>query len=214
MRTPNKRQTNYSKRMLKLASQDDEDHKKVFHCIKLMEEITAENPFISSPALRAETIKRAMEYGMTDMEADRMYRAGSQVVVPFLKSGEKILRSDALLDALVAKAQNHLMEDVYDRNGAVVGEKFSANVMNAITKALGVKLQTLTKVQGNLISAQKESGDIKDDKEFKISEADKEQLERFVGGELMENPEIVEMLIRQSDDKDVIDIKAFHENAE
>lgn len=214
MRTPNKRQVNYSKRMLKLASQDDEDHQKVFLTIKLMEEETAKNPFIDSASLRSATIKRAIEEGMDDMEADRMYRAASQVVVPFLKSGEKILRSDALLDGLVKKAEAHLMEDVYDKDGNVVGERFSHNVMNAITKALSVKLQTLTKIQSNLISAQKESHDVKDDKDFKISEADKAQLERFIGGELIENPEIVEMLISQSDNKDIIEIKHFHESAE
>ena len=179
-----------------------------------MEQVTAENPFISAPDLKAETVRRAIEAGINDMEAERIYRAASQVVVPFMKSGEIKLRADALIDGLVKQASNHMMEDVYDRNGFVIGQKFSSNNMNAITKALNVKLQTLTKIQSNLILAQKETADIKDTKDFRISDADKDQLERFVGGEFIDNPEIVEMLISQSDNKEFINIKGFYENEE
>ena len=214
MRTPNKRQINHSKRILKLAASDDDDQRKVWQSIEIMEQVTAENPFISAPDLKAETVRRAIEAGINDMEAERIYRAASQVVVPFMKSGEIKLRADALIDGLVKQASNHMMEDVYDRNGFVIGQKFSSNNMNAITKALNVKLQTLTKIQSNLILAQKETADIKDTKDFRISDADKDQLERFVGGEFIDNPEIVEMLISQSDNKEFINIKGFYENEE
>lgn len=213
MRVP-ARANKYSKRITKLASSNNEDQVKLWRVIEIMESVTAKDCFVSSLNLKKQTMAIAIREGMGDLEADRLYRAASQVVMPFLKGGEKILRTDALIDGMIKEAKDNLYEAVYNDKGEEVGRRFSANNMNAITKAVSLQLQTLTKVQSNLIAAQKEAKGGVDEKDFDISEADKEQLERYVKGELMDNPEIVEMLIAQIEQKDIIEIKNFDESIE
>jgi hypothetical protein len=176
-----------------------------------MEANTEDNPLITQKQLRNKTIQDAIDNGMDPMMAERYYRAASQVIIPFMNSGEKLLRADALIDGLIAQANKNLIVDVYGKDGQVVGTKFSADNMNAIVKALHVKLQTLTKVQHNLILAQKESQQTKEAKDFELSHADTEQLERFVTGEIKDHPELIEKIFNKVTDKIPMELKGFHE---
>lgn len=212
MSTPkNPRSNTYSKKILKLAAQDASDQEQVWLVVRLMEANTEQNPLISQRDLRNKTIQDAIDNGMDPMMAERYYRAASQVIIPFMNSGEKLLRADALIDGLVAQANKHLIVDVYGKDGQIVGTKFSADNMNAIIKALNVKLQTLTKVQHNLILAQKESQQAKEAKDFELSHADTEQLERFVTGEIKDHPELIDKIFNKVTDKVPMELKGFHE---
>ena len=207
----NIRSNTYSKKILKLAADSNSDQEQIWLIVRLMEANTEDNPLITQKQLRNKTIQDAIDNGMDPMMAERYYRAASQVIIPFMNSGEKLLRADALIDGLIAEANKNLIVDVYDKDGQVVGTKFSADNMNAIVKALHVKLQTLTKVQHNLILAQKESQQTKEAKDFELSHADTEQLERFVTGEIKDHPELIEKIFNKVTDKIPMELKGFHE---
>jgi hypothetical protein len=72
-------------------------------------------------------------------------------------------------------------------------------------------MNTLVKVQANLISAQRESNNQQEQKDFNLQNAEIEQLERFVSGEIKDHPELIEKLLSKIDSKDNIEINSFHE---
>jgi hypothetical protein len=210
MRIP-KRSNKYSNKILKIANQSPDEQENVWLIVRLMETITSENPFIKPAELKKKVIKSATDNGLDSMLAERYYRSAQQIVVPFMNSGEKILRTDALIDALILQAKDNLYETVYSKEGEAVGEKFSTSVMDSIIKAASLKMNTLVKVQANLISAQRESNNQQEQKDFNLQNAEIEQLERFVSGEIKDHPELIEKLLSKIDSKDNIEINSFHE---
>ena len=206
-----KRSNKYSNKILKMANQSPDEQENVWLIVRLMETITSENPFIKPAELKKKVIKSATDNGLDSMLAERYYRSAQQIVVPFMNSGEKILRTDALIDALILQAKDNLYETVYSKEGDAVGEKFSTSVMDSIIKAASLKMNTLVKVQANLISAQRESNNQQEQKDFNLQNAEIEQLERFVSGEIKDHPELIEKLLSKIDSKDNIEINSFHE---
>jgi hypothetical protein len=206
-----KRSNKYSNKILKIANQSPDEQENVWLIVRLMETITSENPFIKPAELKKKVIKSATDNGLDSMLAERYYRSAQQIVVPFMNSGEKILRTDALIDALILQAKDNLYETVYSKEGEAVGEKFSTSVMDSIIKAASLKMNTLVKVQANLISAQRESNNQQEQKDFNLQNAEIEQLERFVSGEIKDHPELIEKLLSKIDSKDNIEINSFHE---
>ena len=206
-----KRSNKYSNKILKIANQSPDEQENVWLIVRLMETITSENPFIKPAELKKKVIKSATDNGLDSMLAERYYRSAQQIVVPFMNSGEKILRTDALIDALILQAKDNLYETVYSKEGEAVGEKFSTSVMDSIIKAASLKMNTLVKVQANLISAQRESNNQQEQKDFNLQNAEIEQLERFVSGEIKDHPELIEKLLSKIDSNDNIEINSFHE---
>ena len=206
-----KRSNKYSNKILKIANQSPDEQENVWLIVRLMETITSENPFIKPAELKKKVIKSATDNGLDSMLAERYYRSAQQIVVPFMNSGEKILRTDALIDALILQAKDNLYETVYSKEGYALGEKFSTSVMDSIIKAASLKMNTLVKVQANLISAQRESNNQQEQKDFNLQNAEIEQLERFVSGEIKDHPELIEKLLSKIDSKDNIEINSFHE---
>ena len=206
-----KRSNKYSNKILKIANQSPDEQENVWLIVRLMETITSENPFIKPAELKKKVIKSATDNGLDSMLAERYYRSAQQIVVPFMNSGEKILRTDALIDALILQAKDNLYETVYSKEGDAVGEKFSTSVMDSIIKAASLKMNTLVKVQANLISAQRENNNQQEQKDFNLQNAEIEQLERFVSGEIKDHPELIEKLLSKIDSNDNIEINSFHE---
>jgi hypothetical protein len=206
-----KRSNKYSNKILKMANQSPDEQENVWLIVRLMETITSENPFIKPAELKKKVIKSATDNGLDSMLAERYYRSAQQNVVPFMNSGEKMLRTDALIDALILQAKDNLYETVYSKEGDALGEKFSTSVMDSIIKAASLKMNTLVKVQANLISAQRESNNQQEQKDFNLQNAEIEQLERFVSGEIKDHPELIEKLLSKIDSKDNIEINSFHE---
>jgi hypothetical protein len=206
-----KRSNKYSNKILKMANQSPDEQENVWLIVRLMETITSENPFIKPAELKKKVIKSATDNGLDSMLAERYYRSAQQIVVPFMNSGEKMLRTDALIDALILQAKDNLYETVYSKEGDALGEKFSTSVMDSIIKAASLKMNTLVKVQANLISAQRESNNQQEQKDFNLQNAEIEQLERFVSGEIKDHPELIEKLLSKIDSKDNIEINSFHE---
>ncbi len=194
-----------------MANQSPDEQENVWLIVRLMETITSENPFIKPAELKKKVIKSATDNGLDSMLAERYYRSAQQIVVPFMNSGEKMLRTDALIDALILQAKDNLYETVYSKEGDALGEKFSTSVMDSIIKAASLKMNTLVKVQANLISAQRESNNQQEQKDFNLQNAEIEQLERFVSGEIKDHPELIEKLLSKIDSKDNIEINSFHE---
>jgi len=194
-----------------MANQSPDEQENVWLIVRLMETITSENPFIKPAELKKKVISASTDNGLDSMLAERYYRSAQQIVVPFMNSGEKMLRTDALIDALILQAKDNLYETVYSKEGDAVGEKFSTSVMDSIIKAASLKMNTLVKVQANLISAQRESNNQQEQKDFNLQNAEIEQLERFVSGEIKDHPELIEKLLSKIDSKDSIEINSFHE---
>jgi hypothetical protein len=206
-----KRSNKYSNKILKMANQSPDEQENVWLIVRLMETITSENPFIKPAELKKKVISASTDNGLDSMLAERYYRSAQQIVVPFMNSGEKMLRTDALIDALILQAKDNLYETVYSKEGNALGEKFSTSVMDSIIKAASLKMNTLVKVQANLISAQRESNNQQEQKDFNLQNAEIEQLERFVSGEIKDHPELIEKLLSKIDSKDNIEINSFHE---
>jgi hypothetical protein len=206
-----KRSNKYSNKILKMANQSPDEQENVWLIVRLMETITSENPFIKPVELKKKVISASTDNGLDSMLAERYYRSAQQIVVPFMNSGEKMLRTDALIDALILQAKDNLYETVYSKEGNALGEKFSTSVMDSIIKAASLKMNTLVKVQANLISAQRENNNQQEQKDFNLQNAEIEQLERFVSGEIKDHPELIEKLLSKIDSKDNIEINSFHE---
>jgi hypothetical protein len=206
-----KRSNKYSNKILKMANQSPDEQENVWLIVRLMETITSKNPFIKPAELKKKVISASTDNGLDSMLAERYYRSAQQIVVPFMNSGEKMLRTDALIDALILQAKDNLYETVYSKEGDALGEKFSTSVMDSIIKAASLKMNTLVKVQANLISAQRESNNQQEQKDFNLQNAEIEQLERFVSGEIKDHPELIEKLLSKIDSKDNIEINSFHE---
>ncbi len=194
-----------------MANQSPDEQENVWLIVRLMETITSKNPFIKPAELKKKVISASTDNGLDSMLAERYYRSAQQIVVPFMNSGEKMLRTDALIDALILQAKDNLYETVYSKEGDALGEKFSTSVMDSIIKAASLKMNTLVKVQANLISAQRESNNQQEQKDFNLQNAEIEQLERFVSGEIKDHPELIEKLLSKIDSKDNIEINSFHE---
>ncbi len=79
-----------------MANQSPDEQENVWLIVRLMETITSENPFIKPAELKKKVIKSATDNGLDSMLAERYYRSAQQIVVPFMNSGEKMLRTDAL----------------------------------------------------------------------------------------------------------------------
>ena len=71
-------------------------------------------------------------------------------------------------------------------------------------------MDTLTKLQANVISAIKRTEDNNDGKtEFTIEDADREQLERLVAGDLIDHSDLIDKLLNHNEEQDAI--PAFYE---
>jgi hypothetical protein len=204
MRTPARRQKTYAKRITKLASQDDETNKLLMDIVAAINETTADNPYMKDKDLKKKIIKQFMKDGHDDLEIARLYEAASHQVIPFFSSGRKMAQADSILDTIAREAKENLIQDVYDKNGNPVGTRFDASVAGVVIKAVKAKMDTLTKMQGNVISAQSKHTQEKESKNFEIEDADREQLEKLVAGDLIEHPEIVDKLLESSRENDTV----------
>lgn len=214
MRQPT-RKDKYARKILAIASKDKEEQEKAWRFVDLINEVAAENPSLPPAKQNKIVLAKAIAEGCDEFTAERLLRAAQQTLIPFLDSGAKYARADALLDDLVEKANQHLMEEVYDKDGNYITTRFSANNMNAITKALSIKMQSLTKIQSNLIMAQKESIDANaEQKEFDLEDAEREQLERFVAGELIDNADVIEMIMSRNETSNAVTVKKFYDEGE
>ena len=209
MRTPARRQKTYAKRITQLAAQDDETNDLLFDIVRTINEKTEANPFQTDKELKKQIIKEYTDKGFGDMMVLKLYEAASQQVIPFFSSGRKLAQADAQLDAIARKANANLFQKVYDKEGNPVGERFDASVAGVAVKAIKSKMDTLTKMQANVISAQAKNQEQTEKQGFEIEDADREQLQKLVAGDLIEHPEIVDMLLEAARSKD--DAQMFYE---
>ena len=197
MRTPKRK--NHLKQLIRLAANSEQKTKNIFAITQLIQEEAEENPFLSRSKLKQKVSERAMaELELTEMQTVQAYNAAANVLLPFMNTGEKVAQSDAQLDALGRIASENLFRTVRDKEGNAIDTEFDPKVMDSITRALKVKLDVLTKSQKNLIDAQKVMGDQQIEQEkLNLGIANRDELERFVNQELMQNPEFASILIQQ-----------------
>lgn len=212
MRIPKNRKKQYEKRMVALCSEDDDRRDLLLDTVERINRITEEQPFIKPKETKEAVVKYLMKQGVGDMEALRLYNAARNQMIPFFASGEKLAQADAQLDSIAREAQKNLYKDKYvaTKEGPVlVGKEFDSNSASVVIKAVKGKMDTLLKAQSNVISAQRKEEEMSDKKEFTIEDADREQLERLVAGDLMDHSDLVDKLLNQGQDDDVI--PAFYE---
>jgi len=192
MRTPtNKRIAN---RIVKAAATDD-GGQVLIEVAEMIQDAYAIDPFMTRAKLKEQVITNCIEqHEMNQLDAHKYFRAAETTVIPFLQSGSKIAQADAQLDKLndiiniAIKGGFHILSD---KEG---NTRIDTNLINAATKVIGTKMNSLAKIQQNVISAKRDQQVGGADKEFNLKDAEREQLERYIAGELMDNPEVIEMI--------------------
>lgn len=203
----------YAKTIMHLACEED-----VWKVAAICEEVIAKNPKLSSKELKQAVIQIAVNReGINDLTAERLYRGCQHTLFPWLKSGEKFLKTDALVDSLIQKAEENLFKKVRDRNGQVVldenGEeavRFDSSVMDSIVRALKLKMDSLLKGQMNMIAAQREVVLADEKDSFDIQSSDEKQLEKYVLGEIGQHPDLVERILGTAN-PDVDSVPSFYQ---
>lgn len=212
----NDREKKYARRITKLAAEDPQKQELLFDIIKVMQEVAAAaaaaSKFLKPMELKKATIQTFIDQGYDSLEVSKYYDAAKHQVIPFFNSGEKTVETDSHLDAIVQVAKNNLFKKVYNKDGDYVGESFDSGAANIIIKASKTKMDSLLKSQANVISAQNKVDTTEDKKDFQIEDADREQLERLIEGDLMEHPDLIEKLLQTEDNSKVI--PAFYEVVE
>lgn len=201
MRTPtNKKIAN---RIAKAAVQD-QGAETLQEFAELIKEAYEAKPLAKIAEVKAYVIPKMIKTGMNQHDAAKYFKAANETILPYMNSGQKIAQADAQLDALSRLIQTTIDEGkhyLYDKEG---NARLDTNVVNAATKVIQTKMNTLTKLQQNLIAATKDQG-AKETKDFDLENADREQLERYLAGEMMDNPEIIEMISKRLDKDKVIE---------
>ena len=200
--------------VVQLAATTPKGRNEILIATDLVTKAYNDDPF-ATPAEVKQRVCQVLvdDLGISDIRAVQLYTGATNSMIPFLSSGEKIVQADAQLDNLMKIASKELYRTLYDRNGNAISEEFNFKVMDSITKAQKVKLDTLMKAQSNIILAQKQNH--QEDKDFDLSSMERDQLERFVAGELVEHPDLVDNIIGRLEDKsNVIDIGFVDEISE
>ena len=180
-----------------------EEHDHVLNMVRLIQTAWGDEPFGKESDIRQKVCAAYLEESREcASKVSRWYYAAQHAVMPFLNSGEKMARADAQLDALAEIAS----QNMYDEKG-----QLRSDVMGACIKAITGKMGILTKVQSNLIAANKEKDDKGGGEAFDLAKADRDQLERFVAGELMDNPEIVDRILGESSPDGALEV-SWHES--
>lgn len=188
----------YAKTIMHLSCEED-----VWKVAAICEEVILKNPKLSSAELKKTVIQIAIEReGINDLAAERLYRGCQHTLFPWLKSGEKFLKTDALVDSLIEKAEQNLFKRIRDREGQLVFDEdgneaveFNHAVMDTIVRALKLKMDALLKGQMNMIAAQKEVVIADEKDKFDIHSSDEEQLQKYVLGEIGQHPDLVERIL-------------------
>lgn len=201
MRTPNKRIANN----IAKAAVEDQGGEILYAIAEEIQSVYDQKPFAKAHELKEVVIPKIMkEFKMNQLNAAKYFKAANETILPYMNSGRKVAQSDAQLDSLADLIQKTIKEGkhfIYDKEG---NARLDTNVINAATKIVQTKMNTLTKLQSNLISATKDQGS-KENKDFDIENADREQLERYLAGEMMDNPEIIEMITKRLEGDKVIE---------
>ena len=208
MRVPSKREKQYGSRLLHLASQDDDRQEMLWQIILQMQNISENEPFLKPSELRQKTIKAIIDQGYDDIETTRMYDAAIHQAIPFFSTGEKLVQGDKQLDEIARIARKELYQQSFDKEGNPLGKRFDSNVANVVIKAVKSKLDILTKMQANVIAAQNKNQRHELGDDFRIEDADREQLLKLVDGDLIDHPDLVAKLMNQKQEQE---IPAFYE---
>lgn len=169
---------------------------KVQITIGVMKEVYDSSPFLIRGDVRARVYEHLIGLGFSADECSYCYRMASNMIMPMLESGENILRGFSMLDAVAREAEKNLYRDVYS-DGVVVGEMFDSGAAGVVHKAVSSKLNLILKAQQNLLAASKLADDREraGDSDNHLDEMDRDKLMRYVSGELIDRPEIVEKLL-------------------
>ena len=202
-----------AREFVKIASKDSAE--KILVVANYINIESACDPFASSIDIKQKVCQKVMsEMQVTDIMALKLYSAAANIVVPFLASGQEYVKMNAQLDALAQKAKDHLYkkQKTFDKEGVLINEEvvFDPKVMDSIVKAIKVRSDNLTKTQGNIIkamSSETSKGSSKNNG-FEIEDAEREELERFIAGEINECPELINLLMES---KEEIGEKNFHD---
>lgn len=188
------------KKLLRLASRDIVDADVLYEIASKVEEERGLTPFAKPKEIEKRVCEWAVErFKISPSEISQVYDIAANDVVHFARVGEKLSQSDAILDALIDQAKNHLMEDIYDRNGEVIGQRFSSTVMGAITNAINSKMGTLTKLQQNALAKERlDKEDEHFEEELNLRKADLGELRATLKGGLVQHPEIAKLLIERA----------------
>jgi hypothetical protein len=207
------RKKSYEKRMVQICADDDDRRDLLLLTVELISHISAEEPFLMDRELKQKVIDKLLAKKVNDVEAVRLFNAARNQVTPFFASGQKLAQADSQLDSIAREAKKNLYKDRYimTKEGPVsVGKEFDTNSAGVVIKAIKTKMDTLTKLQANVISAIKRTEDNNDGKtEFTIEDADREQLERLVAGDLIDHSDLIDKLLNHNEEQDAI--PAFYE---
>lgn len=182
---------------------DEKEASMVMEACVLLEVESNKLNYSSAVELKQRTmIAIQRKFGCDVQKADQLYCMAANSVLPYLRSGEEMLKARAQLDFLTRLGQDNLI----DKETGKLNEKIYSSLLNAIK----IRHDIVSKTQANLISAKraKTEQEVVDKVQLNIGEADRGQLERYLKEKLLPNPSVAAELIRakSSQKKGSIDV--------
>lgn len=187
----------------KLASYGNPEHVQIMS--EIFRDYNEENPFVSKKERKQAVCEEFVErVGLEPRKALQIYNVIENILYPSF--GEVSSMVQAQINHLVQEASKNLYQDVYSKEGQVVGEKFDPNVMNAITKAHSVLTANAAKAEDLILTAQKQDMDRKyNEDRLNLQIADKVELKNAIKQGLIQNPDLVKSLMqRRQESKEAI----------
>ena len=173
----------------KLASYGNPEHVQIMS--EIFRDYNEENPFVSKKERKQAVCEEFVErVGLEPRKALQIYNVIENILYPSF--GEVSSMVQAQINHLVQEASKNLYQDVYSKEGQVVGEKFDPNVMNAITKAHSVLTANAAKAEDLILTAQKQDMDRKyNEDRLNLQIADKVELKNAIKQGLIQIPDLV-----------------------
>ncbi len=199
------RKPNYKSKALQVANTRNISPDVLFQCVDFINEENELNPYQSAGEARKAVCRRMMIGGLIwdRDEAIKIYNLVANEVMPFMNSGAKLSRADALLDKIIHTAKDYLEETYTDPKDGKIKKRLNVSVMTGLISAINTKANITLKTQSNLIAAEKNADERSfHENELNLRSANRSELEAALKAGLINHPEIAKIIAQREEDID------------
>jgi hypothetical protein len=178
-----------------------EDPEKLAHLTEIIDEIfsTKETAFLSRREKKHLICTRFIkETGESVSKTNQLYLAAEGAIQNHVKAGDILLNVTNQLSLLAQEGFKNLHQNVYNKEGDVIGTKFDGTVFNGTIKANQALAGVLVGQQNVQLQRQRNLMDQKQHEDnLNLQIAGKDELKKFAKEALMNNPDLVRQLIEK-----------------